>query len=370
MTKTKIYLVACKDYNFYNFRSEMILKLVELGFDVTLVCPPGNKVKYFTDRGCKFIGHTMDRRGTNPVNDLKLIHTYYRIFKEGRPDIVLSYTTKSVLYAGIACRLLKIPYIVNNAGLLEPSNYNPIVGFCLTVLYKLGFKGASCMMYQNSHERDVLNKILHNNIPYRDIPGSGVNLQDFQYCDYPLESEPITFNYVGRLVSIKGISEYLDCAEAIKAKYPNTRFRIFGDYDEEIYRQRVNDLEKKGIVEYCGVQMNMKPFIAEAHAAIHASYYEGMTNVVLEHSATGRPCIGSDIPGVKEGISDGTTGYIFPLKNVDALIAAVEKFILLPHEQKVAMGKAARKKMEREFDRNIVTNIYIEEINKILAKKK
>lgn len=368
MDKKKIFLIACKDYNFYNFRSELILKLVELGFDVTLISPKGNKIPYFTERGCKFIGHTMDRRGTNPFKDLELIRTYYSIFKDGKPDLVLSYTTKSVLYGGIACRLLKIPYIVNNAGLMEPSNYNPIVGICLTILYKLGFRGASCMMYQNSFERDVLNKILKNEIPYRDIPGSGVNLNEFKFTDYPSESDPITFNYVGRLVSIKGINEFLNCAERIKPKYQSTRFVIYGDYDEDVYRQRIDDLQKRGIVEYAGVQMNMKPFIEKAHAVIHASYYEGMTNVVLEHSVMGRVCIGSDIPGIKEGIEDGKTGYLFPCKDVDALVATVEKFINLPNSVKVSMGKAAREKMEREFDRDIVTNIYIEEINKILTK--
>lgn len=369
MDKKKIFLISCKDYNFYNFRSEMILKLVELGYSITLVCPEGNKIPYFTERGCNFIGHSMDRRGTNPFRDLALIYTYYKIFKENKPDLVLSYTTKSVLYGGIACRLLKIPYIVNNAGLLEPSNYNPIVGICLKLLYKVGFKKASCMMYQNSRERDVLNEILKNKVPYRDIPGSGVNLTAFEYQNYPDISNPITFNYVGRLVSIKGIAEFLDCAERIKSKYPNTRFRIFGEYDEDIYRQRVDMLVKGGAVEYCGVQMDMKPFIAEANAVIHASYYEGMTNVILEHGATGRPAIASDIPGCKEPIDNGKSGYTFELKNVDDLVAKVEKFILLSHEEKAAMGKAAREKIEREYDRNIVTNIYIEEIDKILSKK-
>lgn len=367
MSGKKVFLVACKDYNFYNFRSELILELLKIGFDVTLVCPTGNKIPFFIERGCHFIGHTMDRRGTNPFKDLRLIKTYYKIFETEKPDLVLSYTTKSVLYSGVVCRLLKIPYIVNNAGLLEPSNYNPIVGICLTALYKLGFKGASCMMYQNSRERDVLNALLKNKVNYRNIPGSGVNLSYFTYVDYPDEKIPITFNYVGRLVCIKGIDEFLTCAEAIKAKYTNTRFVIYGEYDEELYRQRVDDLQKKGIVEYVGSIMDMKPCIAGAHAVIHASYYEGMTNVVLEHSAMGRVCIGSDIPGIREGIEDGKTGFLFPVRDKQALIKTVERFINLPYSEKVAMGKAARKKMEREFDRNIVTGIYLEEIDRIFS---
>lgn len=364
----KILLIASKDYNFFNFRSEMILKLHVLGHEVILSCPPGEKIKYFTDRGCLFEPHEMDRRGTSIFNDLKLIITYFKLFRKVKPDVLLAYTGKSSAYGGFVARLLGIPRIINNAGLLDTTYYNFAVKFVLDSFYKLGFSKAACLMFQNSQERDYINSVIGNNTHYRDLPGSGVNLNDFVFTPYPSESVPITFNYVGRLVSIKGIGEYLDCAARIKAKYPNTRFRIFGDYDDEVYRQRVDELQKQGVVEYCGVQKNMRPYIAEAHAAIHASYYEGMTNVVLEHGAMGRPAIGSDIPGVREGITDGVTGYVFPLRNVDALVAAVEKFILLPYEEKVEMSNAARRKMEREFDRNIVTNIYIEEINKIVEK--
>lgn len=88
----------------------------------------------------------------------------------------------------------------------------------------------------------------------------------------------------------------------------------------------------------------MKPYIELAHAVIHPSYYEGMTNVVLEHSAMGRVCLGADIAGVREGIEDGLTGYLFEQKNVDSMIKAVEKFINLPYESKREMGLKARKK--------------------------
>lgn len=366
----KILLIASKDYNYYNFRSEMILKLVELGHEVVLSCPPGDKIKFFTDRGCSFVPHDMDRRGTSISADLKLIYAYYKLFKTVKPDILLTYTGKSSAYGGMVSRFMRIPRIINNAGLMDSRYYDKMVKFVLDSLFWLGFKNADCMMYQNSQERDYIRRIIGMKTHYRDIPGSGVNLEKFQYVEYPDESKPITFNYVGRLVSIKGINEFLTCAERIKKKYSNTRFVIYGDYDEDIYKARVLELEKKGIVVYGGVQMNMKPYIEQAHAVIHPSYYEGMTNVVLEHSAMGRVCIGSDIPGVRDGIEEGITGFVFPRQDVDALVQKVERFINLPYEEKVAMGKAARVKMEREFDRNIVTNIYIEEINRILAKNK
>lgn len=287
--------------------------------------------------------------------------------KAENPDVVSLYTSKPSIYAGFVCGCMKIPYIVNNAGLMVTKG---LFDKFMKLLYKLGWSRASCIMYQNTGERDIVNKVLANKVHYRDIPGSGVNLSDFVYKPYPQNDDKIIFNFVARIVGFKGVDEYLTCAEVIKSDYPNVEFRIFGDYDDEEYRKRIQDLESKGIVKYMGVQMNMRPFIEECHAAIHPSYYEGMTNVVLEHSATGRPCIGSDVPGVREGIEDGKTGYIFAVKNSEALICAVRKFLALPHKQKNAMGKAAREKMEKEFDRNIVTNIYIEEINRILASKK
>ena len=112
--------------------------------------------------------------------------------------------------------------------------------------------------------------------------------------------------------------------------------------------------------------MDMKPYIEQCHAVIHPSYYEGMTNVVLEHSAMGRPCLGSNIPGVKEGIEDGMTGYLFKPKNVNSMIDSVGKFINLPYDKKENMGKKARIKMENEFDRNIVTNVYLKEVKRIV----
>ena len=365
----KIALISNRDNNFYNFRSELILKLVELGHDVTLVCPYGKKIDFFTERGCSFIDIDLDRRGKNAFKDAKLITNYYRLLKNLKPDVVLTYTTKSSVYGGMVCRWLKIPYIVNNAGLVE--NNNKLLEAILKILYRTGFKSASCMMYQNGRERDYVNDLLKNKVHYRDIPGSGVNLNAFAYQPYPVDDNPIRFNFVGRIVGFKGIGEFLECAKRIKAKYSNTEFVIYGSFvdDDGGFKEQIRELEKDGIVKYGGVQLDMKPYIAKAHAVIHSSYYEGMTNVILEHGAMGRPAIASDIPGCREGIDEGVSGYTFELKNVDDLVQKIENFINLSHEEKVAMGRAAREKMEREFDREIVTNIYLEEIEKILSKK-
>ncbi|MBQ8240269.1 MAG: glycosyltransferase family 4 protein [Bacteroides sp.] len=367
MAKKKILFLVNKDNVIYNFRRELAFELINQGYEVYISCPYGKKIDFMTEKGCKFIDLKIDRRGTSIINDLKLIGEYYRLIKSLKPDVVLTYTSKCSIYGGMVCKWLKVPYIVNNAGLIETSHYSSFVGVMLNLLYKLGFKGASCMMYQNSRERDFIQSLIGETY-HRDIPGSGVNLNEFKFSEYPANDNLIRFNYVARIVDFKGINELLACAERITTKYQNTEFVLYGDYDDESYREKVEALEARGIVKYGGIQLDMKPCIAVAHCVIHPSYYEGITNVILEHGAMGRPAIASDIPGCKEPIDNGKSGYTFELKNVDDLVAKVEKFILLSHEEKAAMGKAAREKIEREYDRNIVTNIYIEEINKILNK--
>lgn len=362
----KIILFSCKDYNFYNFRSEFILKLKRLGYDVLLVSPYGEKIDYFTEKGIRFTNIDINRRGMNVLEELRLLRDIKKILIEEKPDLVLTYNGKTSYYPSYLCKKMHIPHIINNAGVMKG---NPLLIALVEMLYKVSENKANCIMYQNSYERDYTQKLLKNKTHYRLLPGSGVDLEKFPYTEYPHNDESIIIDYVARIVKFKGIEEYLECAKYIKAKYPNTEFRIFGDYDDEQYRPIIENLQNDGIVNYCGVVKDMYSKVAESNLCIHVSEYEGMTNTILEHSSVGRPCIGSSVPGVMEGITDGVTGYLCNVNDAKSLIEKVELFLSLTFEQKEQMGKAARKKMEKEFDRNIVTNIYLEEINSILGRE-
>lgn len=172
-------------------------------------------------------------------------------------------------------------------------------------------------------------------------------------------------NYLARIVDIKGIFELLECARRLKPKYPKLDIRIYGNFESEQYRKPLQDAVDKGFVTYCGHTNDVLSCIKICHGVIHPSYYEGMTNVVLEHSAVGRPCLGSDIPGVREGIEDGITGFLFPPKDCNALTKTVERFLQLSHDEREVMGKYAHEKMVNEFDRQIVVEKYMEEIKSI-----
>lgn len=369
MAGKRVLFLVNKDNVVYNFRKELVFALLDAGYEVYISSPYGNKIDYLTAVGAKFMPLEIDRRGKNIVKDIKLIRDYYKLIKNLKPDVVLTYTTKCSTYGGLVCRVLKTPYIINNAGMYRIEDLNKFIWGVLKLLYKLSYSHAACLMYQNSYERDTLNAIIGHRAHYIDIPGSGVNLNEFELTEYPKDDGYITFNYVARIAKFKGIDEFLACAKIIRKKYTHVRFILYGDFDDDEYRLYIRELEAQGIVKYGGVQLDMRPYIANANAVIHPSYYEGITNVILEHGAMGRPAIASDIPGCREGIDEGKSGYLFPLKDVDALCKIVENFILLPYKKKKDMGRAARMKMEQEFDRNIVTNIYLKEIEKILNKQ-
>ena len=185
---------------------------------------------------------------------------------------------------------------------------------------------------------------------------------------YP-HSKTIEFLFISRVIKEKGIDEYLEAAKVISEKYPDTIFHVIGPADEN-YIPILEESQRKGHIKYHGKLFDIKPLLQKSHCTVFPSYYaEGMANVLLESAASARPLITTDLPGCGETVEDGRTGFIVnPQDSID-LISKIEKFILLPFETKKDMGLKGRKKMEKEFDRKIITDAYIDEINLILKKQ-
>ena len=160
----------------------------------------------------------------------------------------------------------------------------------------------------------------------------------------------------------KGIEEYLYCAKKYAKR---AEFDIIG-YCEEAYEEEVNRLQQEDIVRFHGFQKDVKSYYKEADAVVIASYHEGMSNVLLEAAAIGRPVLATNIPGCKEAVEDNMTGLLFAPRSAEALEETIEYFLNMPLERREAMGQAARVKMEQEFDRKKVVESYIEEINKVI----
>ena len=359
--KKKILFLANHFITLYAYRKELISHLVKQGHEVYLSLPESEDNQFFLDLGCKIIPTEIDRRGTNPFRDMKLIRFYKKMIPEVNPDIIFSYTIKPNIYGTMASNG-KYKQVCNITGTGGTFLKRSLVGEIAKLLYKLSIKKCYKVFFQNTGDRDffIQNGLVKNN--YAMLPGSGCNLEQHAFKPMP-EGDVTRFIFIGRVMKLKGIDEYLKCAEAIKEKYPNTEFLIAGWNEEETYVDIVRAHEERGIVKYIGFQKNIDEWIEKCHCTILPSHGgEGVPNVLLESAAGGRACIASRINGSSDVVDDGITGYLFTPGDADDLTAQVERFLALSPEQRAQMGVCGREKVEREFDRNIVINTYLAEL--------
>lgn len=365
----KVLILVNHDVVIYNFRKELVERLLEDKYEVCISSPYGERIDDLVKMGCRYIEAKIARHGTNIIDEFKLLHYYKKIIKEIKPDVVLTYTIKPNIYGGMICRVLKVPYIANITGLGTAVENKGLMQNTTTLLYKIAFNKINCLFFQNNENMQFF---VDKNIAvdkHRLVPGSGVNLEHFNVLDYPSD-ETIEFAFISRIMKEKGIDQYIEAAEYIRNKYPNTRFHICG-FCEEAYEEKLKELQDQGIINYHGMQRDVRKILAITHCTIHPTYYpEGMSNVLLESSACGRPIITTNRSGCRETVDDGVNGFIVKQQNSKDLIEKVEKFLKLSYEEKKQMGLAGRKKVEKEFDRQIVVEAYMEEIDKINANTK
>lgn len=358
----KIIILANSPSGLISFRKEIIDALIKEKHDVLISVPDAPCTAELTELGATIIHTPMNRRGTNPLRDFLLLLKYIHIFKVYRPDTVLTYTIKPNIYGGLAAALCRIPQIANVTGLGTVLEGNSgILKSFVSSLYRLGLRKAKTVFFQNNSNLDYCtsNKIVTHE-KAKLLPGSGVNLSKFNYLDYPVDPI-IRFLYIGRLMKAKGTDELLEVAKSAKKEHKEIEFHIIGSYDDN-YQKRINDYMGKGIVYYHGEQKDVKSFIKKCACVIHPSYHEGMSNVILEASACGRPIITTKVSGCQEAVVDGKTGILVNARDSKSLLNAVKTFLTLSLEQRREMGIAAREKMEREFDRRIVIKAYLREI--------
>ena len=345
----------------YNFRRELITRLLQRGHRVVLAMPAMEENQYFQDLGCEIIATPMSRRGMNPSEDLKLLRQYKRIMRALRPDVIFSYTIKPNVYGCMASNALGLRQVCNITGTGATFLKETPLAALVRLLYRLSLRRCYKVFFQNSGDRDYFKAhgMVEDN--WALLPGSGVNLSQHALTPMPDDGE-IRFIYIGRVMAVKGIEQYLDCAKAIRERHPNTRFYMAGFIEEERYRPVIEDYNARSIVDFLDFQKDIDAWIRRCHCTVLPSLGgEGVPNVLLESAATGRACIASDVNGSREAVDDGVTGWLFPAGDSAALIDRVERFLALSGEERAQMGLRGHEKMAREFDREIVISRYIQE---------
>ena len=370
-----IALVANSTWNIYNFRLNVIDKLLAEGHNVSVIAPIDEyleykekypKVKHYSLR-------TLDRDSTNPLKDMLLVAELVRKYKVIKPDLILHYTNKPNIFGGIAAKIAGIPSIAMVTGLGYAFIHNGWIKKITTFLYKMTGKIHKKFIFENIEDRELFEslKIIQSDQGVS-IKGCGVNTTYFHpYPNGVLKSgDEVTFTFIGRLLYDKGIKEFVLAAKAIKAKYPKVNFWIVGELDLEnpatIDKEDLIEWTESDIVYYHGFQRDVRPYIAKSDCIVLPSYREAIPRTITEGMAMSKPVITTDTAGCREAVDIGKNGFLAQVKSTASLQETFEKFIGLSSEQRHAMGEAGRQKALNEFDdRKIAAAIY-SEIEKIL----
>ena len=350
----RILVLANNDVGLYRFRKDLLATLLAEKHEVYISLPDGGFVPELVELGCRFIDTPIDRRGMNPLRDTKLFRRYRAILREVKPDLVLTYTIKPNIYGGIACRMAKIPYAVNITGLGSAIENGGWLKRFVLALYQPALKKAKVVFFENTGNRDTM--VATGVVPQgRDVVlhGAGVNLEDYPVQPYPQDG-PVRFLFVGRVMHDKGVDELFAAANRMKQAYGDqVEFHMVGSF-EESYKSVMDQLERENVVRYHGYQSDMKPFYGMASCVVLPSYHEGMSNVLLEAAASGRPLITTDVPGCREAVEDGVSGYLCPPKDANSLYDAMCRIARMKADQRQQMGLAGRERMKEMFSKTTV----------------
>jgi len=363
----KIIVIGSYTPSLINFRGPLLEAMVRKSHIVFACAPSASKeIKdKLEEMGVVYLDISIDRTGMNPIHDIKTIIKIIRLLKRIRPDFVLNYTIKPILYGTIGAKLCGIHNIysmITGAGYLftEGGLVKRILNRAIRFLYKFSLRFNKKVFIQNPDDLALYTQLhLLKNQQAVLINGSGVSVE--HYYPAPLPSDT-SFLLIARLLYDKGIAEYVAAARLVKKKHPEITFKLVGWIDTHpnaIKETEFQNWIKEGIIEYLGRLEDVRPAIASASVYVLPSYREGTPRTVLEAMAMARPIITTDAPGCRETVIEGLNGFLVPVKNVMALVKAMEKFIN-DNSLIKKMGQESRKIAMEKYDVKKVNEVILE----------
>lgn len=371
------------------FRGPLIKRFIALGHSVIAYAPDDDPETADTLKSMGAVFHILpfNRAGTSILMDLLLLLKYWRILLNEKPDILLSYTIKPVIFGSLAARLAGVNkcyslipglgYVFTGDGAVKL-----LIRFMVSLLYRLALSFNKVVFFLNKDDLDtfIKNGIIskaqssqlingegvdlnefnsdeNTHAKVSIINGSGVDLNFFLQTELP-KRDGIIFLLIARLLKDKGIREYVEAAREVKTNFPNAQFWIVGPLDCNPAAITSNELQKwidDGAIHYHGETTDVRPYINKSNVFVLPSYREGLPRTVLEAMAMGRPIITTDAPGCRETVVDGDNGFLVPVKDALALANAMEQFILYP-ELIEKMGRRSFEMVQERFDVNKVND--------------
>jgi glycosyltransferase involved in cell wall biosynthesis len=358
-------LAANDAWNIVNYRSGLVRALRQAGLRVAVLAPAGPQAEAVEAMGADFYAVPVSPRGTSPAEDLRTLVAFRRRLKAIGPAVFLGFTAKPNIYGSLAARSLGIPVINNISGLGSTFTRATILTRIVTGLYRLALRRSATVFLQNPDDRRLFEE---SRIVGRGqtalLPGSGIDLQHFAPAASLREDRPFTFLLAARLLWDKGVGEFAKAAAHIRSSGKNARFAVLGIVEPEsraaVPVAQLEAWQREGAVEFLGSSDDVRSTIAAADCVVLPSYYrEGVPRVLLEAAAMAVPVITTDSPGCREAVDDSVTGLLCQPRSVDSLVAAMERMLETPLDERQRMGRAGRSKMEREFAEEIVHRQYL-----------
>ena len=371
MAKPKIALAANDAWNIVNYRAGLIRSLQNAGYEVVVLAPEGAHSGAVRALGVDFYPVPMKARGKSPVGDLATMVSFRRSLKAIRPAAFLGFTAKPNIYGSLAAAACGVPVINNISGLGAAFMRRGLLRALVEQLYRRALRRSVTVFFQNSDDRDLfVGRGLVSASQAALLPGSGVDLTHFTPVAKDTVKAETTFLLAGRLLWDKGVGEFVEAARRIRQNHPGAQFQILGIPERKsaaaVPLSKLREWANEGVIDDLGSADDVRAAFAGADCVVLPSYYrEGVPRVLLEASAMGIPVIAADMPGCREAVEEGVTGFICEPRSVDSLAAAIERLLLLSPAERMAMGSAGRSKMEAEFREEIVHRSYLKALGKL-----
>jgi glycosyltransferase involved in cell wall biosynthesis len=368
----KIVISVNTAWNIHNFRSGLVKALIAQGYDVMVMAPADAYAHRLASLGCRFKTISMDNNGTSPSRDLSLLVKYWRVLQSVRPLAYLGYTIKPNIYGSIAAHRLGIPVINNIAGLGATFISNSPLTYLVKQLYRCSLRQSSRVFFQNA---DDCKLFVDAGLARPDVaevlPGSGIDLQQFQPAPALPATDGFCFLLVARMLRDKGIEEYAAAARIVRQQLPEVRFQLLGPIDthnpNSIPFERIAGWKSSGLIEYLKEADDVRPYLARADCVVLPSYREGVPHTLLEAAAMARPTIATNVAGCKDIVEHQANGLLCKVKDAADLADKMVRMVRLTHAQRLAMGQVGRNKVVAQFDENVVIARYLNTLRQIEA---
>lgn len=358
-------IVVCSNYAWtvLNFRLGLIRRLKSEGYKVVVLTQFDGFEKEIASEVDSIEPLFISRKGINPFVDLFTILNISRCLIKHQANILLSFTIKPVIYGSIAARITNVSSVAMITGLGTAFIATNWLTAIVKKLYAFSLSSASAVFFQNNDDKELfVENDLVDPMICQITPGSGLDIKKYPYLPYRSSGELVVL-LVARLLWDKGIMEFVDAARALKNRFPKVQFQLLGPIGVEnrtsIPESEVQKWVREGVIRYLGETEDVKPYLEKACCVVLPSYREGTSRVLLEAAAVGRPLIATNVPGCKEIIVEGVTGYLCEPRDHFSLARKIEQMLMIEPEERRIMGVKGRAKVELEYDQEIVFDSYI-----------